>query len=68
MSTIDEDQIRDRLEALSQAEPRQEVTDRAMQKVRDVLEANETRRVGLASPSFSSLMKLAAAAVSPCMT
>ncbi|MHC4166927.1 MAG: hypothetical protein ACYSWQ_08220 [Planctomycetota bacterium] len=62
MSTIDEDQIRDRLEALSQAEPTQEATDRAMQKARDTLKADEARRVGLAPPSFSSLVKLAAAA------
>jgi len=71
MSTIDEDQIRDRLKALSQAGPTQEATDRAMEKIRDVLTADEARRVGpalneaerVAPPSFSSLMKLAAAAV-----
>jgi len=37
MSRIDEDQIRDRLEALSQTGPSQEAADRAMQKVRDAL-------------------------------
>jgi hypothetical protein len=61
MSTIDENQIRDRLKLLSQAEPSQEVTDRVMQKVRSALMAD--RRVGLAPPSFPSPMKLAAAAV-----
>ena len=63
MSTIDEDRIRDRLEAISQAGPRQEATDRALQRVRDILKADEARRAGLAPPSFSSLTKLAAAAV-----
>jgi len=63
MSAIDENQIRDRLEALSRAAPSQEAADRAMQKVRDALTADETRRAGQAPPSFSSLMKLAAAAV-----
>ncbi len=63
MSTVNEDQIRDRLEALSHAEPTQEATDRAMQKVRDALKADEARRVGLAPPSFPPLIKLAAAAV-----
>jgi hypothetical protein len=70
MSAINEDQIRERLEALSKAEPAKEATDRAMEKVRDALVANETRRVGLAPPSTIGgasptlqLMKLAAAAV-----
>ena len=63
MSTTNEDQIRDRLKALSQAGPTQEATDRAMQKVRDALMADEARSTGSAPPSFSSLMKLAAAAV-----
>jgi len=63
MSAIDENQIRDRLEALSQAGPSQEAADRAIQKVRDALMTDKQRRVGLAPPSFSSLMKLAAAAV-----
>ena len=63
MSTIDENQIRDRLQSLSQAGPSQEAADRAMQKVRDALMADETRRAGQAPPSFLSLMKLAAAAV-----
>ena len=63
MSTIDEEQIRDRLEALSQAAPSQEAADRAMQKVRDALTADETRRVVQTPPSFSSLVKFAAAAV-----
>ena len=69
MSTINEDRIRDRLEALSQAEPAKEATDRAMQKVRDAL-TDETGRVGLAPPSAIGgasptlrLIKLAAAAV-----
>ena len=69
MSTIDEDRIRDRLEALSQAEPAKEASDRAMQKVRDVLTDETDRRVGSAprnviggqSPPY--LIKLAAAAV-----
>jgi len=63
MSKMDEKQIHDRLQTLSQAGPSQEATDRAMQKVRDALTADETRRVGQAPPSLSSLMKLAAAAV-----
>jgi len=63
MSRIDESQIRDRLKALSQAGPSQEAADRAIQKVRDALTADETRRAGQTPPSFSSLMKLAAAAV-----
>ena len=64
MSQIDENQIHDRLKRLSQVEPTKEATDRAMQKVRDVLIASESGRVGLAPPSLiSGLMKLAAAAV-----
>ena len=63
MSNVDENQIRDRLKALSQAEPTKEAADRAMQRIRDTLKADKTRRVGLAPPSFSSLMKLATAAV-----
>jgi len=63
MSAIDENQIRDRLQALSQAGPSQEAADRAMQNVRDALMTDKEHRVGLAPPSFSSLMKLAAAAV-----
>ena len=71
MSTINDDLIHDRLEALSQAGPTQEATDRAMQKARDALKADEARRVGpalsgaerVAPPSFPSLVKLAAAAV-----
>ena len=67
MSAINEDQIRDRLEALSKAEPAKEASDRAMQKVRDALTTD--RRVGSAhrnviggqSPPY--LIKLAAAAV-----
>ena len=64
MSQIDENKILDRLKRLSQVEPGQEASDRAMQKVRDALIAGEGRRVGLAPPSFiGRLMKLAAAAV-----
>jgi hypothetical protein len=67
MSAINEDKIRERLEALSKAEPAKEATDRAMQKVRDALTID--RRVGSAhrnviggqSPPY--LTKLAAAAV-----
>jgi len=72
MSTINEDRIRERLEALSKAEPAKEATDRAMEKVRDVLKAeNEASPKhslrlppanGGASPTLR-LMKLAAAAV-----
>lgn len=61
MSTANEDQIRNRLEDISKAGPSREATDRAMQKVRDVLAADESRRVGLAPPRI--LIKLAAAAV-----
>ena len=64
MSQIDENQIIDRLKSLSQVEPEQEATDRAMRRVRDTLIADEGRRVGLAPPSFiGRLMKLAVAAV-----
>ena len=64
MSQIDENKILERLKRLSQIEPGQEATDRAIQKARDVLIAGEGRRVGLAPPSFiGRLMKLAAAAV-----
>ena len=64
MSQIDENQIHDRLKRLSQVEPGKEASDRAMQKVRDALIADEGRRVGLAPPSLiGRLMKLAAAAV-----
>jgi hypothetical protein len=64
MSQIDENEILDRLKRLSQVEPAKEAADRAMQKVRDALIADEGRRVGLAPPSLiGRLMKLAAAAV-----
>ncbi len=63
MSNIDENQIRERLQALSQAGPGQEATDRAMQKVRDALMTVRPGRVGLAPPSLISLAKFAAAAV-----
>ena len=72
MSTINEDRIRERLEALSQAGPAKEATDRAMEKVRDALVAGndtipkQSLRLpptnGGASPTLQ-LMKLAAAAV-----
>lgn len=72
MSKMDEDKIRDRLEALSQAEPSKEATDRVMQKVRDAL-MTEDKAIpkrslrlppanGGASPTLR-LSKLAAAAV-----
>lgn len=64
MSQIDENQVHDRLKRLSQVEPTKEATDRAMQKVRAALIADEKRRVGLAPPSLmNGLLKLAAAAV-----
>lgn len=72
MSQIDENQIQDRLKRLSQVEPRKEASDRAIQKARDALIADEGRRVGpalseverVAPPScIGRLMKLAAAAV-----
>ncbi len=64
MSKIDENEILNRLNNLSQVEPTKETTDHAMQRVRDTLMNNEGRRVGLAPPSLmSGLMKLAAAAV-----
>ncbi len=61
MSTINEDRIRNRLKALSQAGPTQEATDSAIQKVRDALMTNEESIGGL-KPTLQ-LMKLAAAAV-----
>jgi len=61
---MDENQVHDRLKRLSQVEPGQEATNRAMQKVRAALMSDEERRVGLAPPSLmSGLFKLAAAAV-----
>lgn len=64
MSQIDENQVHDRLKRLSQVEPGQEATNRAMQKVRAALMSDEERRVGLAPPSLMrGLFKLAAAAV-----
>ena len=46
MSPIDENQIHDRLKRLSQIEPAKESADRAIQRARDALIANEGRRVG----------------------
>ena len=64
MSQIDENKILERLKHLSQVEPEQQATDRAIQKARDALLAGEDRRVGLARPSLiNGLIKLAAAAV-----
>lgn len=63
MSAIDENQIRDRLEALAQAGPSQEAADSAMQKVRDALKAEEAPRLRPDSRPFASLVKFAAAAV-----
>jgi len=64
MSQINENEIHDRLKRLSQVEPGQEATNRAMQKTRDALIASEGRRVGLTPPSLiGRVMKLAAAAV-----
>ena len=64
MSQINENQIHDRLKHLSQVEPTKESADRAIQKARDALIADEGRRVGPAPPSLiGRLMKLAAAAV-----
>lgn len=66
MSQIDENQIHDRLKRLSQIQPGQDATDRAIQRARDALTTSESRsrRVGFAPPSLiSGLMKLAAAAV-----
>lgn len=69
MSKINEDQIREQLEALSKAGPSKEATDRAIKKIRDAL-TDKTGRVGLAPPSSIGgasptlrLAKLAAAAV-----
>jgi hypothetical protein len=63
MSKIDENQIRDRLKALAQARPSQEAADRAMQTVRDALMTGEAHRSRPTLRPFSSLIKLAAAAV-----
>ena len=72
MSTIDENQIRDRLERLSQVKPAQEAAERAVRRVRDALTADEgrQRRVGLAPPLLIGglkptlrFLKLVAAAV-----
>jgi hypothetical protein len=64
MSQINENEIHDQLEKLSQVEPTKEASDRVVQKVRDTLMAGESRRVGFTPPSLiGGLMKLAAAAV-----
>jgi hypothetical protein len=72
MSTIDENQIRERLERLSKIEPDREAAERAVKRVRDTLAVDEgrQRRVGLAPPSWIgglkptlNFVKLAAAAV-----
>jgi hypothetical protein len=64
MSQINENEIHDRLKSLSQVEPTKEASDRAIQRVRDTLIADEGSKVGLAPPPLIiKLMKLAAAAV-----
>ncbi len=72
MSTIDENEIRERLEQLAKIQPDRQAAERAVKRVRDTLAADEgrQRRVGLAhrindggaSPTLHFL-KLAAAAV-----
>lgn len=59
MSTIDENEIRDRLERLSQISPDREATERAVKRVRDTLAVDEghQRRVGLAPPSWIGGLK-----------
>jgi hypothetical protein len=42
MSQIDENQIRDRLKRLSQVEPTKEASERAMQRIRDILISEES--------------------------
>jgi len=62
MSRIDENQIHDRLERLSQVEPGQEATDRAIKKARDALMSEQAiPKLRLRLPPI--LAKLAAAAV-----
>ncbi len=62
MSQIDENQIHDRLKRLSQVEPRQEASDRAMQRVRDTLMSEKAiPKLRLRLPPI--VAKLAAAAV-----
>ena len=62
MSQIDENQVHDRLKKLSQVEPGQEATNRAMQKVRNALTGEQTTpKLRLRLPHF--FVKLAAAAV-----
>jgi len=62
MSQIDENQIHDRLKRLSQVEPGQEATNRAMQKVRNAITGEQTiPKLRLRLPHF--FVKLAAAAV-----
>lgn len=64
MSRIDENQIHERLEHLSQIEPSKDATERAIQKARDVVLSEQKGRVGLTPPSLiGKFMKLAAAAV-----
>jgi len=72
MSRVDENEIRDRLERLSQIEPAKDSAERAMKRVRDTLTSDKgcRRRVGLAPPWLIGglkptlhFVKLAAAAV-----
>ena len=62
MSEVDDKSIHDRLERLSQVEPTQEATDRAMQRARDTL----TNPKAITGPHFRllpSVAKMASAAV-----
>ena len=62
MSELDNNQIHDRLERLSQIEPTQETTNRVMQRVRDNLRSDKTvPKLRLRLSPF--VVKLAAAAV-----
>jgi hypothetical protein len=62
MSTIDENQIRDRLERLSKIEPAQEAAERAMQRVRETLASDKAiPKLRLRLPPIAA--KLAVAAV-----
>lgn len=72
MSTIDENEIRKRLERLSQISPDRQAAERAVKRVRETLAADDgrQRRVGLAPPWLigglkptTRFLRLAAAAV-----
>jgi hypothetical protein len=61
MSTLDENEIRDRLERLSQISPDREAAERAMQRVRETLASDKAiPKLRLRMPPFSAKLAVAA--------